>query len=227
MCECTRSSQVRAIGVICTILTALSALNLVKIVVTGDVGYEFQSFYSSNYILALSIQSVIYSIHIITYILLIFASIKHNKIVLIPFLFITTIQIILLILIATYFVYLFTFLYLVLLIPVFTVLGLTMYILVTVIQFYREISKANSSIERPSIILLQPYNNNHHQSIFQGRTRPLGVYIPPSTQTSQYTYQQEQYNPEYTQQFGYSTGKYSNLDTEFWKWKHRQGDITK
>ena len=122
------------------------------------------------------------------------------------------------------FVYYGTFLYLVLLIPVFTVLGLTMSFLATVIQFYKEIGKRNIPLERPCIILQQPYNNNQ-QSIFQGGTRQAVVYIPPLTQNVRYTNHQEPYNPAFTQEYGYSTGQYLNLITDFWKWKRSQRDV--
>ena len=161
MCGWSRSAQVQAIGIMCTTMTALSALNLVKIAATGDVGYEFKLVYSGNYVLALSIQSLIFAFHIITYILLIFGSIKHNKVMLIPFMFITTLQSLLLCVLAVYFVYYGTFLSLILLIPVFITLGVTMYFLTAVVQFYREINKGNVSVEKPYIILHQPYNNNY------------------------------------------------------------------
>ena len=149
MCLSSRSVKVRTIGIICIVLTALSALNLVRIAATGDIGYDILSLYNGNYVLALYIQSMIFVVHLIIYIILIFGSIYSNKYLIVPFIVVTTLQILLLIVLAVYFVYLGISMYLILLAPLFAVIGCAMYFLVIAVQFYREID--NISFQRTSI----------------------------------------------------------------------------
>ena len=224
MCGCSRSTQVQIIGIVCTILTALSGLDLVRIAATGEAENEFTSFYSNNHFLVLTIQSLIYLFHIFTYILLIFGSIKRNKLMLIPFIIITSVHILLLNVMAIFFIYFGTFWYLISLMPVFSALVLAMYFFVTVVQFYREISKVNVLVERPSTVLQRPYNTSQ-QSIFQGRERPVVVHSPRMVQSPPYTYQQEPCHPELTQEYGYYAGQHSELNTQFWKWKQSQPNL--
>ena len=215
MCMCSRSVKVRAIGIICIVLTALSALNLVRIAATEEVGYDILSLYNGNYILALYIQSMIFVVHFIIYILLIFGSIYNNKCLIVPFIIATTLQILLLIVLAVYFVYLGIILYLILLVPLFTVLGCAMYFLVIVVQFYREID--NMSFQRTCT--QQPRNssnkNNNNSSSFQTPTK-----LPPN---SHIVFQQPLgFNPELILGGSQPAQKYVDLNNEFWNWKRSQ-----
>ena len=217
MCLCSRSVKVRAIGIICIVLTALSALNLVRIAATGDVGYDILSLYNGNYILALYIQSMIFVVHLIIYIILIFGSIYNNKCLIVPFIVVTTLQILLLIVLAVYFVYLGISMYLILLAPLFAVIGCAMYFLVIAVQCYREID--NISFQRTSIQKghrrgnMYNINSNRCQTCTEvGATpnfhnllqQPLGLY------------------PKHIHRCSEPLQQYVNLNNAFWNWKRNQ-----
>ena len=133
MCLCTSEIRIRIISIISIVLTLLSALNLVKISVTGDVGYDLPILYNGSYIMALYVQSSVILVHLFTYIILLLGSLYKSKMMSIPTLIISSLQIIIIIILAIYLIYVGTTLSLLMLIPVFIVLTWVMYILVAVI----------------------------------------------------------------------------------------------
>ena len=96
-----------------------------------------------------------------------------------------------------------------------------MYILVAVIQFYRElVFKAISTCHEPTTISNRTYYNNHNpqQSFQLDQKYPYSSYNsqssflnqPPSSK-SQYRNEQETPIP----------GQYLSLNNDFWEWKQR------
>ena len=213
ICLCSREIKVRIISIICIVLTLLSALNLIKIAVTGDVGYDLLILYNNSYIMAMYVQSSVILVHLFTYILLLLASIYNSRVMSIPTMMITTLQILVIVIIAVYLIYLGTFLSLMMLIPVFIILTWIMYILVAVIQFYRELAlKAINTCREPTTISNQTYYNNHHpQQSFQFHRKHPFFQTQPTLSKSQHQNEREAPIP----------GQYLSLNNDFWEWKQR------
>ena len=93
-CLCASKIRIRIISIICIVLTLLSALNLVKIAVTGDVGYDLPILYNGSYIMALYVQSSVILVHLFTYIILLLGSLYKSKMMSIPTLIISSLQVI-------------------------------------------------------------------------------------------------------------------------------------
>ena len=220
-CLCSREIKIRIISIICIVLTSLSALNLVKIVVTGDVGIDLPLLYNGSYNMALYVQSSVILVHLLTYILLLLGSLYNIKVMLIPSMFITSLQIIIIILLAIYFIYLGTFVSWLMLIPVFIVLGWIMYILVVVIQFYRELLLKEMITSQPVMVLSNHtyHNNNDHQRSFQVERKH-----PPTTLNSNRSFQY-QHTPYMSSNENERRmplpGQYLSLNNDFWEWKQR------
>ena len=221
ICLCSREIKVRIISIICIVLTLLSALNLVKIAVTGDVGYDLPILYNNSYIMAMYVQSSVILVHLFTYILLLLASLYNSKVMSIPTMIITTLQILIIVIIAVYLIYLGTFLSLIMLIPVFIILTWIMYILVAVIQFYRElVFKEMTRCHETKRASSQIYNNNHHpqQSFQLDRKHPYLSYNSQSSFLNQPTSSKSQYRNEQEPPI---PGQYLSLNNDFWEWKQR------
>jgi len=221
ICLCSREIKVRIISIICIVLTLLSALNLIKIAATGDVGYDLPILYNNSYIMAIYVQSSVILVHLFTYILLLLASLYNSKVMLIPTMIITTLQILVIVIISVYLIYLGTFLSLMMLLPVFIILTWVMYILVAVIQFYRElVFKAINAYHEPTTISNQTYYNNHHpqQSFQLNRKHPYLSYNSQPSFLNQPTSSKSQYRNEREPPI---PGQYLSLNNDFWEWKQR------
>ena len=221
MCLCTSEIRIRIISIICIVLTLLSALNLVKIAVTGDVGYDMPILYNGSYIMALYVQSSVILVHLFTYIILLLGSKYKNKLMSIPTLIISSLQIIVIIILAIYLIYAGTTLSLLMLIPVFIVLTWVMYILVVVIQFYREPAMKQGIRTQPQFIGINQIhlNQNHPQQMFQIECQRF-----PMTSDSQrsFKYHPNEYHHEaMNEQQIPMAGQYLSLNNDFWEWKHK------
>ena len=139
----------------------------------------------------------------------------------IPTMIITTLQILIIVIIAVHLIYLGTFLSLMMLIPVFIILTWVIYILVAVIQFYRElVFKEMIRCHEAAIISNQSYGHNYHpqQNVQLDRKLPSLTYnsqrsflYQPSSCKSQNRNEQEVPLP----------GQYLSLNNDFWEWKQR------
>ena len=177
---CPIETHVRIISVICLILTGISGLNIITLIFTGYVGYLFRIFFDNDYSLEILAQMFVFMGHSIAYIMSFIASFKRNKLLLIPFLIVTTLQIMFLIGIGIYVLYLASigmqtlieitgnndlaalgmFLVLIFLVPIVVSLPVCIYFLVVVTIFYSEIvTQSETNIPPPTIIIVQPTPN--------------------------------------------------------------------
>ena len=185
---CPIETHVRIISVMCLILTGISGLNILTLIFTGYVGYLFKMFFNNDHILEILAQMFIFMGHSIAYIMSFIASFKRNKLLLIPFLIVTTLQIMFLSGIGIYVLYLGSkgmqklieitgnndlaalgmFLVLIFLVPIVVALSVCIYFLVVATIFYSEIvTQSETNIPPPTIIIVQPTpncNKSQHDS---------------------------------------------------------------
>ena len=221
MCLCTSEIRIRIISIICIVLTLLSALNLVKIAVTGDVGYDLSILYNGSYTMALYVQSSVILVHLFTYIILLLGSLYKSKMMSIPTLIISSLQIIVIIILAIYLIYVGTTLSLLMLIPVFIVLTWVMYILVVVIQFYREPLMKETIRTQPQYVGINQIhrNHNHPQQMYQ--VEPKRFPIISDSQRSFKNQPNEYHQENNNEQQIPLPGQNLSLNNDFWEWKHK------
>ena len=177
MC-CPLQTHVRIISIICLIATGGSGLNILRLLLTGHVTYFLNLFFHADIVLEIVVQICIFLVHLPTYILSFIATFKQNKFMLIPFLIVTSIQLVFVIVFAAYviiiwtmgilFIGLFTeenteeffsalggILLVIFLIPVFSVLGILVYFLIVVAKLFCEIHGRIESTIPPTITIQQ------------------------------------------------------------------------
>merc|ERR1712141_630322 len=103
---CPLQTHIRIISIISLILTGLSALNILKLIITGDVSDVLNVFFRENFTFALIFQFLAFIVHFITYIMSFMASFNKNKLMLIPFILVSLIHILFLVALVMYTIYL-------------------------------------------------------------------------------------------------------------------------
>ena len=168
---CSLQIHVRIIAIICLLLTAISALNIIKLIFIEYFGYTLNIFsydVHDDNVLAIVVQIFIFMAHLITYVMCFIAANRRNKLMLIPFLIVTLLHILFYIGLGIWVIYIglvevlkiieFTknndffglgILAFILFIPILAALVISIYFLIVVAKFYHQID----SINPPTIII--------------------------------------------------------------------------
>ena len=135
--------------------------------ITGYVSYILSLFFHGEFILAIVVQIFVFIIHVTTYIMCFMATIKRNKLMLIPFLIVTILHIFIYIGLGIYVIYigcLFVLtdndaltgigvLVFIFLVPIVIGLIVSTYFVIVVSKFYYEISIGISAAVLPTIVI--------------------------------------------------------------------------
>ena len=174
---CPLQTHVRIISIISLILTGLSALNILKLIITGDVSDVLNVFFRENFTLAFIFQFLAFIVHFITYIMSFMASFTKNKLMLIPFIVVSLIHILFLVALVMYTIYLGSvgtqqivnltnsqnvfsgigILIFIFILPIAIAIAVSTFSLVVIVKFYHAIEAGRvDAMEPPSIIIQQP-----------------------------------------------------------------------
>ena len=222
MC-CNLRTHTMVISIICLIFTGLGSLNLISTVAQSSSGQATSSdvnlFYGGNTTIALGVQILIYVYWVVSEILCLVGAIKNNKCMLIPFMICMCLTIlgcvgatILLVFYGTLGAHavgyvgaqsgvlgaigsigvLAVFL---MIIPAFFVLGLSIYFLVIIVKFYKELESGLVNGQRDGVVL---------QPLAPPSVTPGGVQVVYATPGAKnMTYPPQQQPPPTYSQLGY------------------------
>ena len=177
MC-CNLKTYVRAIALLCIILTSATIICLAIALASLDLIDDIASFTNQEYIVYIGVPAAIYVAHLVSYILCLLGASKDNKCLLIPFMIVTSLQVLLWLGIGIFIIYigatastLQLWIWL-LLIPLIGALVLSTHFLIIVARLYGEIAQGDISGQQPGIVLktypvypVHQYTSDHPNGI--------------------------------------------------------------